>query len=72
MLIRSPDYMAELAAKLRTEKDKTKYDDELRERVETRELIGQEAVDGETSLFLNHAPVLPNSGDKISIRLIIS
>lgn len=69
MLIRSPGYMAELAAKLQNEKEKTKSDDELREKAGTRDIIGQEAVDRETRLFLTHATVLPYSGDKDPDRI---
>lgn len=55
--------MAELAAKLQAEKEKTKYDDESTEKAETEEFIGQDAGD-QVSLFLNYTTVLPYSGDK--------
>lgn len=64
MLIRSPGYMAELDAYLKAERELARIKDELREKAEARQLLGKEAIDRETRIFLTHATISPYSGSK--------
>lgn len=61
--------MAELDAHLKAEGELTKIENELREKAEARQLIGKEAIDRETRIFLTHATISPYSGSKNSSRI---
>lgn len=61
--------MAELDAHLKAEKESTRIENELREKAEARQLIGKEAIDRETHIFLTHATIDPYSGSKYPSRI---
>ena len=56
--------MAQLDAHLKTERESTRIEHELREKAKARQLIGKEAIDRETRIFLTHATISPYSGSK--------